>query len=58
MQARADADIGKVHHYRTTPAYGFEPEGKFDASSVTILGESRKDHDWTIYSSSRQERRV
>jgi hypothetical protein len=45
--ARADADIAK-YTITDNAASGFEPEGKFDASNVTVL-ESRKDHDWTIY---------
>jgi hypothetical protein len=45
--ARADAEIAK-HVITNNDVYGFEPEGKFDASTVTVL-ESHKDHDWTLY---------
>jgi hypothetical protein len=45
--ARADAEIAK-HVVTNNDIYGFEPEGKFDPSSVTVL-ESRKDRDWTVY---------
>ena len=44
---RADADIAK-YTIANNDAYGFEPEGKFDPSTVTIL-ESHKDQDWTVY---------
>ena len=45
--ARADADIAK-YTIANNDVYGFEPEGKFDASAVSIL-ESRKADNWTIY---------
>ena len=45
--ARADAEIAK-HIITDNDVYGFAPEGKFDASSVTVL-ESHKAQDWTIY---------
>jgi hypothetical protein len=45
--ARADAEVAK-YTIRNNDVYGFEPEGKFDAGSVSIL-ESRKENDWTIY---------
>lgn len=45
--ARADADIAK-YAITNNDVYGFEPEGRFDAGSVSVI-ESRKDHDWTIY---------
>ena len=44
---RADADIAK-YTISDNDVYGFEPEGRFDASTVSIL-ESRKDQGWTIY---------
>jgi hypothetical protein len=45
--ARADADVAKFV-ITDNEVYGFEPEGKFDPGSVTIL-ESHKDSDWTVY---------
>jgi hypothetical protein len=45
--ARADADIGK-YTITDNDVYGFEPEGKFDPGSVSVL-ESHKEQDWTIY---------
>ena len=45
--ARADVEIAK-YVITNNDVYGFEPEGKFDPSSVTVL-ESHKEQDWTIY---------
>jgi hypothetical protein len=45
--ARADADIAK-YTITNNDVYGFEPEGKFDPSTVSIL-ESHKENGWTIY---------
>jgi hypothetical protein len=45
--ARADAEVTK-HIITDNDVYGFEPEGRFDASAVTVL-ESHKVQDWTIY---------
>ena len=45
--ARADAEIAK-YTITNNDVYGFEPEGKFDAGSVTIL-DSHKENDWTVY---------
>lgn len=45
--ARAAADMAK-YTVTNNDAYGFEPEGKFDPGSVSVL-ESRKEQDWTIY---------
>jgi len=45
--ARAEAEIAK-YTITNNDVYGFEPEGKFDASTVSIL-ESHKDQNWTIY---------
>ena len=45
--ARAAVDIAK-YTIANNDAYGFEPEGRFDAGSVSVL-ESHREQDWTIY---------
>lgn len=45
--ARADAAIAN-YTITDNDVYHFEPEGRFDPSTVSIL-ESRKEQDWTIY---------
>ncbi len=45
--ARADVEVAR-HVITDNDVYGFEPEGKFDPSSVSVL-ESHRDQDWTIY---------
>lgn len=45
--ALADANIGK-YTITNNDVYGFQAEGKFDPSSVSII-ESRTQNDWTIY---------